>query len=86
MRWLWSCCIALVLAPTLAAAEKPAALIERLHRAEGLSSLDDPALKPWHLKINFQLFDAKGQPAESGTIEEWWQSSSSYKIVYASLS
>lgn len=86
MRWLWSCCIALVLAPTLATAEKPADLIERLHRAEGLSSLDDPALKPWHLKISFQLFDAKGQPAESGTIEEWWQSSSSYKIVYASPS
>lgn len=49
-----------------------AALAKRLHHAAELSSLDDAALKAWHLKLSVQLYDAKGNPSEQGTIEEWW--------------
>ncbi len=59
---------------------------ERLHRAMDLNSIDDPQLKPWHLKLSFQLFDAKGKPAEQGAIEEWWAASSLHKTVYTSPS
>jgi TonB family protein len=34
----------------------------------------DPALKPWHLKASYQLYDLKGNPTEQGTWEYWWAS------------
>jgi len=34
----------------------------------------DPALKPWHLKATYQLYDEKGNPTEQGTWEYWWAS------------
>jgi len=34
----------------------------------------DPALKPWHLKASYQLYDEKGKPSEQGTFEYWWAS------------
>jgi TonB family protein len=67
-------------------AEDKAALAERLHRAIVINSIDDPQLKPWHLKLSFQLFDDKGQAAEKGEIEEWWESPSAYKTIYSSPS
>lgn len=62
------------------------ALTDRLHRAASSSSLDDASLKPWHLKLSFQLFDPKGHPTEQGTIEEWWKSPMLHKTVYTSPS
>jgi TonB family protein len=67
-------------------AEDSSQLSDRLHQAEELSRIDDPSLSPWYLKVSFQLFDAKGKPAEQGTIEEWWRSPSSFKTVYTSPS
>ena len=67
-------------------AEDSSQLSDRLHHAEELNRIDDPSLSPWYLKVSFQLFDAKGKPAEQGTIEEWWHSPSSYKTVYTSPS
>jgi len=32
----------------------------------------DPNLKPWHLKVNYQLDDEKGNPSEQGVFEYWW--------------
>ena len=61
-------------------------LTDRLHRAASSSSLDDISLKPWHLKLSFQLFDSKGHPTEQGTIEEWWKSPALHKTVYTSPS
>src|SRR5437667_10824662 len=69
-----------------ASAEDTTALIERLHRAAALNSIDDATMKPWHLKLSFQLFDAKGTPTEKGTIEEWWAGPSTHKTVYTSPS
>jgi TonB family protein len=67
-------------------AQDPAALVERLHRATAANSIDDPQLKPWHLKLSFELYDAKGNPTEKGTIEKWWAEPSKEKTVYTSPS
>ena len=42
--------------------------------AAPLYDFSDPALKPWHLKATYQLYDEKGNPAEKGTFEYWWAS------------
>lgn len=81
-------CAAVVLGPAalLRAADDAAALKERLHRVAELNSIADPKLKPWHLKISYQLFDDKGKPIEQGTIEEWYSGEKLWKIVYTSPS
>jgi len=33
-----------------------------------------PELKPWHLKARYQLYDLKGNPADQGVWEYWWES------------
>lgn len=63
-------------------AEDTAALSARLHAADLDSALDAPGLKPWHLKLDVQLFDAKGQNPQDGTIEAWWLSPASLQVVY----
>ena len=67
-------------------AQDTAALVDKLHQATTLNSIDDQQLKPWHLKMSFQLYDAKGSPTEQGTIEEWWADSAKEKTVYTSPS
>ena len=49
-----------------------------------LTSLDTDGSKPWHLKLEVQTFDKDGKPAESGTVEEWWASSTLNRVVYTS--
>ena len=67
-------------------AQDTAALVDRLHRATAVNSIDDAAMKPWHLKLSFQLFDDKGKPTEQGTIEKWWVEPTKEKTVYTSPS
>lgn len=31
-------------------------------------------LKPWHMKVDYQLYDDKDQPGDAGTFEYWWVS------------
>jgi TonB family protein len=57
-------------------------LSARLQAADAVSALDVAGLKPWHLQMAVQMFDAKGKPGEQGTIEEWWASPGNYKQVY----
>ncbi len=42
--------------------------------AAPLYDFTDPAMKPWHLKATYQLYDFKGKPTEQGTFEYWWVS------------
>lgn len=49
-----------------------ALLAKRLKNAAEGSSLDSPALKPWHMKLNVQMYDSLGNPSEQGMVEEWW--------------
>jgi TonB family protein len=66
-----------------APAEDAAAIAARLHRVDAATALDAAALAPWHMKMSVQLFDAKGQPGEQGTIEEWWGGPQRDRVVYA---
>lgn len=50
-------------------------------RVNGLASAD---MKPWHLKANYQTFDADGKPKDTGVFEEWWAGPEKYKISYTS--
>jgi TonB family protein len=65
-------------------ADADAAMMAKLNQAEIASTLEDVRLKPWHLKLSFQLFDAQKKPTDQGTIEEWWSSPTLYKIAYTS--
>lgn len=67
-------------------ADDTTALMDRLQRASTINAIDDPQLKPWHLKLSLQLFDDKGKPTEKGMVEEWWEGPSMYKTVYSSPS
>jgi TonB family protein len=67
-------------------AQDSAALAQRLNRAIALNSIDDPQLKPWHLKLSFELYDAKGNTTEKGMIEKWWGGPSLEKTAYTSPS
>jgi TonB family protein len=76
----------LLLLAANAYAQDPLVAADRLHRAMAVNSIDDPQLKPWHLKLSFQLFDDKGKPSEQGTIEESWAGPSKWKATYTSPS
>jgi TonB family protein len=42
-------------------------------------SYDYSALRPWHLKATYQLYDDAGKPTEQGTYEFWWASEQVYR-------
>ena len=67
-------------------AQDSTALGQRLNRAIALNSIDDPQLKPLHLKLSFDLYDAKVNSTEKGLIEKWWGGPSMEKTVYKSPS
>lgn len=50
-------------------------------KVNGLSGED---MKPWHLKANYQTFDADGKPKDKGVFEEWWVGPEKYKVSYTS--
>ena len=68
----WTVATFIAVAPITCVAADQAAFMQRLHNASESTSIDDPALKPWHLKLEVQLYDLKGNVSEKGTIEEWW--------------
>lgn len=45
-----------------------------LAEAAPFYDFNDPALKPFHLKATYQLYDENGKPSEQGTFEYWWAS------------
>lgn len=67
-------------------AESSSEMIQRLQAAEAQSRLNDPALKPWHLTVAYEVLDAKGAVKEKGTLEEWWAAPEKYRISYRSPS
>lgn len=42
----------------------------------------DAALKPWHLKATYQLYDEKGKHSEQGTYEYWWVTSKEHRSTW----
>ena len=83
--WRWIALLGILVAGAPIRGQDKAGLTARLERAGSESSIDDPALKPWHLKLTFQLLDKKGVPLEDGSIEEWW-SAEADKRIYTSAS
>jgi TonB family protein len=51
--------------------QDPRALLEL---ARPHYDFNDPAMKPWHLKASYRLYDEKGNPSGTGTFEYWWAS------------
>jgi TonB family protein len=45
------------------------------------NNLDHEGNTPFHVKIAFQLDDLQGKPGETGTVEEWWASPTSWRIA-----
>jgi len=39
-----------------------------------MNGLEGPEIKPWHMKVNYQIFNPEGTPQNSGTYEECWMS------------
>jgi TonB family protein len=58
----------------------------RIDELAAATSLDRAGIAPWHSRMTFELFDLDGKPGESGTIEEWWISSTRHRVVIASPS
>ncbi len=42
----------------------------------------DPNLKPWHLKVDYQLHDESGSAAGQGVFEYWWVSPRVYRTTW----
>src|SRR5690242_3131518 len=59
----------------------PTALMLLAARVNGLAGADR---KPWHLKADYQTYDANGKPEDKGTLEEWWAGPKKYKVSYLS--
>ena len=74
---------ALLLLARPGVADDKAALTARLQSVEAATSLDAASVRPWHLKLHAQLFDAKGSPAEQGDIEEWWAGPDQFLVAYS---
>ncbi len=47
-------------------------------------SFMDTNLKPWHLKVDYELDDEKGNPSEQGVFEYWWASTKVYRSSWTS--
>jgi TonB family protein len=55
---------------------------EVIAAARPFYDFSDAALKPWHLKASYQLYDDKGNPTEQGTFEYWWASPQVYRSTW----
>ena len=50
--------------------------------AAPLYDYSSPDLKPWHLKLSYQVYNEKGEPREPGTYEYWWASPDTYRSTW----
>lgn len=70
-------------AAPFARAENTGELQDHLKKAADLSTPSAADLKPWHVKLSVQLYDFKGTPTGTGTVEEWWMAPGNEKRVFA---
>ena len=62
-------------------AQNTSGLVSRLEEAAVASSLDAPAVNPWHLKMAFTLYDSQGKNPMDGDLEEWWAGPDQNSVV-----
>lgn len=77
-RVLVSLVALLVVFPALASAKGDPR--QQLLKASHSTRINDVDMKPWHLKVSFNLNGRGGQPQEKGTIEEWWAGLTTWKL------
>lgn len=75
--------VLLLAAAPLARADNTGQLQDQLKKAADLSAPNVGGLKPWHAKFSVQLYDLKGNPAGTGTVDEWWMAPGNEKRVFA---
>jgi TonB family protein len=51
--------------------------------AAPLYNLASPTLKPWHMKMSYQLYDDKNQPGDHGSYEYWWAGPGTYRSSWS---
>lgn len=83
MRWL-SCVFLLTWASAPARADTAADLRAHLEQLAARSTLYAKDLKPWHLKLEFTLYDDDGTHPVPGVLEEWWAGPNQDRITYTS--
>lgn len=47
-------------------------LQRRVLSASHSTRIDDVEMKPWHLKVNFELYGHDGKVSNAGVLEEWF--------------
>ena len=51
--------------------------------ARPLYDFSAPTVKPWHMKVSYQLYDESGKPSDPGTYEYWWASPDTYRSSWS---
>jgi hypothetical protein len=79
--------IAAYLSGTVAAAQSQAAHssenpVVLLTEAQSMNGFWGDTLKPWHLKANYEIYDANNQVTATGVFEEWWGAPDTWKRSY----
>ena len=64
-------------------AENTGQLQDQLKKSADLSSPTAAGLKPWHAKLSVQLYDLKGVPTGTGSVDEWWMAPGNEKRTFA---
>jgi TonB family protein len=70
----------IVLPAALSAQQSAATPAQEYDQLVVSTQLDRKGAPPFHLKIDAQLYDLKGKPTETGTIEEWWATPGEYRV------
>lgn len=69
-----------------AAPSQPALLknpAEIFAAAAPLYDFSSNSLKPWHIKVSYQLYDDGGKPRTQGVYEYWWTSPGNYRSSWS---
>jgi TonB family protein len=56
---------------------------EILEAAAQLYNFSSPTLKPWHMKVSYQLYDEESKPTVRGSYEYWWAAPDTYRSSWA---
>lgn len=67
-------------APASVLPHDPVPLMALAHEKNGLVGAD---VKPWHIRGTYHSYDSNGKSNYDGTYEEWWVSSTRYKLSFA---
>jgi TonB family protein len=80
----------LFLPASLIVAQAPASLqpplpkepVQIFAAAAPLYNFSSPALKPWHMKVSYQLYDDQGATGAQGSYEYWWATPDTYRSTW----